>query len=91
MNFNGSSVSYNASMLILKLISEKDMYGYEIVDNLSKESNNIFEYNAGELYPLLYDLTLGGYLFRYEGRISGKKRIYYRITRRGRKYLENVN
>ena len=30
-------------MLILKLLSEKDMYGYEMIDTLRQKSQNVFE------------------------------------------------
>lgn len=36
MKVNKNMVSGNTAMLILKLISEKDMYGYEMIDTLSK-------------------------------------------------------
>mgnify|MGYP002608466164 FL=1 len=39
MKVNKNMVSGNTAMLILKLISEKDMYGYEMIDTLSKRSN----------------------------------------------------
>ena len=45
MKVNKNMVSGNTAMLILKLISEKDMYGYEMIDTLSKRSDNVFELN----------------------------------------------
>ena len=44
MKVNKNMVSGNTAMLILKLISEKDMYGYEMIDPLSKRSDNVFEF-----------------------------------------------
>lgn len=44
MKVNKNMVSGNTAMLILKLISEKDMYGYEMIDTLSKRSDNVFQY-----------------------------------------------
>lgn len=41
MKVNKNMVSGNTAMLILKLISEKDMYGYEMIDTLSKRSDNV--------------------------------------------------
>ena len=43
MKVNKNMVSGNTAMLILKLISEKDMYGYEMIDTLSKRSDNVFD------------------------------------------------
>lgn len=35
-------VSGSMAMLILRLLSEKDMYGYEMIDTLRKRSQNVF-------------------------------------------------
>ena len=47
MKVNKNMVSGNSAMLVLKLLSEKDMYGYEMIDALAKRSNNIFELKVG--------------------------------------------
>ena len=47
-------VSGSMSMLLLKLLSEKDMYGYEMISTLRQRSQNVFELKAGTLYPLLH-------------------------------------
>ena len=33
----------NTSMLLLQLLSERDMYGYEMIETLGKRSENLFE------------------------------------------------
>lgn len=38
-------------MLLCRTLAEKDMYGYEMLDTLGKESCNVFEWKAGRLYP----------------------------------------
>ena len=65
MKVNKNMVSGNTAMLILKLISEKDMYGYEMIDTLSKRSDNVFELKVGTLYPLLHSMVQSGYLESY--------------------------
>ena len=67
-------------MLLLRLLSEKDMYGYEMIDTLSKRSNNIFELKVGTLYPLLHSMVKSGYLSTFEEQANGKLRKYYQIT-----------
>ncbi len=81
-------MSGSMTMLILKLLSEKDMYGYEMIDTLRKRSQNVFELKAGTLYPLLHGLEEKGLLTAYEQEFSGKVRKYYSITRQGNKLLE---
>ena len=47
------SLSGNTSMLLLQLMSERDMYGYEIIETLRKRSENVFNLKAGTIC-LLY-------------------------------------
>ncbi len=90
MTVSRNLVSGNTSMLLLKLLSEKDMYGYEMIDTLSKRSNNVFELKVGTLYPLLHSLVQSGYLTGYDQEANGKLRKYYQITPNGRKYLDKM-
>ena len=58
MAIDRSLVSGSMGMMILRLLTEKDMYGYEMIDTLKKRSENVFELKAGTLYPLLFQLLL---------------------------------
>ena len=49
MAIDKALVSGSMAMMILKLLSEKDMYGYEMIDTLRKRSENVFELKAGTL------------------------------------------
>lgn len=88
MSADKNTVSGNTSMLILQLLSEKDRYGYEMIETLRKRSKNVFELKAGTLYPLLHGLEAEGSLTVYEQEFQGKVRKYYQITRRGLEQLE---
>lgn len=81
----------SVDMLVLKLIENRDMYGYQIIEELEKQSNNIFQLSAGSLYPLLHNLENKRYVDTYDAPVDskspGKPRKYYRITKQGRKYL----
>lgn len=88
MAIDRSLVSGSMGMMILRLLSEKDMYGYEMIDTLKKRSENVFELKAGTLYPLLHGLEEKRFLNSYEQEVLGKVRKYYQITPEGRKYLE---
>lgn len=85
---NKSLISGSTALLILRLLEEKDMYGYEMIERLRQRSNNVFELKAGTLYPLLHSLEIKGLLLSYETEISGKVRKYYQITKNGRQYLK---
>ncbi len=88
MAVDKSLVSGSTSMLILRLLAEKDMYGYEMIDTLREKSQNVFELRAGTLYPLLHSMEEKGYLESYEQEASGKVRKYYHLTKSGKKQLK---
>ena len=88
MAIEKSLVSGSMTLLLLKLLSEKDMYGYEMIDTLRKRSQNVFALKAGTLYPLLHGLEEKGLLKVYEQENLGKIRKYYSITKEGHRLLE---
>lgn len=87
MALDRSLVSGSTTMLLLKLLSEKDMYGYEMIETLRERSQNVFELKAGTLYPLLHNLEEKRLLTVYKSEVAGKTRKYYSITKAGRKVL----
>ena len=84
MAVDRSLVSGSTTMLLLKLLSEKDMYGYEMIETLREKSQNVFELKAGTLYPLLHGMEDKKYLTVYEKEVGGKVRKYYSITKTSR-------
>lgn len=86
MAFDRELLKGSISLLILKLLSERDMYGYEIIQESVRRSQNTFEFKEGTLYPALHQLHKRGYL-RSEWRTgeNGKQRKYYGLTASGRK------
>lgn len=81
-------VSGSMAMLLLKLLSEGDKYGYEMIETLRRRSENVFELKAGTLYPLLHSMEEKKWLDSYEKEVAGKVRKYYSITREGSKALK---
>ena len=88
MAIDKSLLSGSTALLLLKLLSEKDMYGYEMIEELKKRSENIFALKAGTLYPLLHGMEDKGFLTCYAVEAQGKARKYYSITAQGRKELK---
>ena len=88
MEVDKSLISGSMTMLILRLLAEKDMYGYEMIDTLRKKSQNVFELKAGTLYPLLHGMEEKGLLTVYEQENLGKTRKYYSITKDGKELLQ---
>ena len=83
-----SLVSGSMVMLVLKLLEEKDMYGYEMIVALREKSDNVFELKAGTLYPLLHAQEEKGFVQSYEQEVLGKTRKYYSLTKEGKKQLK---
>lgn len=88
MAVDKSLISGSTTMLLLRLLSEKDMYGYEMIETLRQRSKNVFELKAGTLYPLLHGLEEKGLLTVFEKEAGGKVRKYYSLTKEGRRVLE---
>jgi PadR family transcriptional regulator, regulatory protein PadR len=86
MAFDRELLKGSIALLILKLLSERDMYGYEIIQESVRRSQDAFEFKEGTLYPALHQLHKRGYL-RSEWRTgeTGKQRKYYSLTAAGRK------
>lgn len=79
----------STTMLVLKLLEERDMYGYLIIEELAKKSNDTFDLKAGTLYPILHGLENDGMLESYEDNPDNSRvRKYYSITKKGKKLLK---
>lgn len=73
---------------VLKLLGTGEMYGYELVDALSRRTDGILAMGQSTLYPLLYNLEAQGCVAsRWEEGDSKRPRKYYRLTDKGRKRL----
>ena len=74
------------SLLLLSLLTRGEMYGFEILQEVSRRSDNAFEFKEGTLYPALHQLEKKG-LVEAEWRTgdNGRERKYYSLTRKGKK------
>ena len=88
MEIDKSLLSGSTSLLLLKLLSERDMYGYQMVLTLRERSDHTFDYKAGTLYPILHTLEQKGFVeARDEKGESGRAKRWYHLTDAGRKQL----
>ena len=77
----------STELLVLSVISEKDMYGYQIIKTIEERSETVFRMKEGTLYPILHALETEGCLVSNLVDAEGRSRRYYKITERGRKQL----
>ena len=81
----------STKMLILEMVKDENMYGYQMIKKLKEKSNNVFEFKEGTLYPILHSLEEEGSISSYWDDTTGKKRKYYAITTKGKKSLTEKN
>lgn len=75
-------------MMILSLLSEGDMYGYQLSQLISERSNQIIEIPEGSLYPTLYRLLDNGYISDQRVLVGRRMtRIYYHLEPKGAERL----
>lgn len=78
----------STGLILLSLLSEKEMYGYEITEKVEEISEGYLSYKEGTLYPALKRLELAGLVESYwQDSRDGPRRKYYRITKAGQKAL----
>lgn len=88
MNIDKGLLSGSLGLMIMRLLSEEDMYGYQIVKELAARSEDAFAMKEGTLYPLLHTMERTGWLQSYSVQgDKGRLRKYYRLTDDGRKAL----
>lgn len=75
-------------MLVLHLLAQADLYGYQLIKSLDQISAGVFTFSEGTLYPVLHTLERDGQLRAYwRESDTGRNRKYYAITGRGRQEL----
>jgi DNA-binding PadR family transcriptional regulator len=76
--------------LLLCVIEQQPIYGYEIIRELKRRSQGYFEFKEGTLYPALHRLENAGLVAgKWELLTNGRQRRYYHITAQGRARLED--
>lgn len=79
----------SVSLMLLGLLSTSDMYGYQMIRELSERSDEVFAFKEGTMYPILHELEKRHFIESYwEQTTLKRKRKYYHITERGRKALK---
>jgi len=90
MPFNTELVGSTVEMLVVKLLTERQMYGYEIIQVVNERTGGEFNWKEGTLYPVLHRLEGSGFLSTdWQTGETGKKRKYYRLTTKGKAHAES--
>ena len=88
MKFNKELLKGSTNLLVLSLLEKENMYGYQMIKKMQEQSNNLFEFQEGTLYPILHSLEEKGLITSYWDETGSKKRKYYSITKKGNEQLK---
>ncbi len=74
-------------LMILRLLKDQEMYGYEIVQAIAARTLRMVTPGEGVVYPVLHALEKEGALKSRRKTVNGRSRVYYSLTPRGAKKL----
>lgn len=77
-------------LLILRLLKEREMYGYELVRTIRAETENAIKLGEGVVYPVLHSLEREGALKSRRRTVNGRTRVYYTVRPSGAKRLQGL-
>ena len=78
----------NTDTLLLALLENEAMYGYQIVKEVDERSSGYFAFKEGTLYPALHRLEKAKLIEgRWEDTPNNVRRRYYLITAKGQEAL----
>ena len=77
-------------LLLLRLLNEREMYGYELVRSIKEATGDAITLGEGVIYPVLHSLERNGSLRSKRKPVGGRTRVYYSVTRQGRGRLQDL-
>ncbi len=92
MDFSQDLVRGSIVPIVLAMLKDRAMYGYEMVKVVNARTNGRLEWREGTLYPALHRLEADGLISSRwadapAAEAPGRMRKYYSITRKGRTEL----
>ena len=77
-------------ILILRLLTDREMYGYELVQAIEAATGEAIKLGEGVVYPVLHGLEESGCLRSRRKPVNGRTRVYYSVTAAGKRRLAAV-
>jgi PadR family transcriptional regulator PadR len=78
-------------LLVLRMLSSREMYGYEIVKAVRLVTAEAIGLGEGVIYPVLHGLEETGSVKPKRKSVNGRERVYYSVTAKGRRRLEHLS
>ena len=77
-------------LLVLRLLAGREMYGYQIVEEIRARTGKALAFGEGCIYPYLHYLEADRLVTSRRREVEGRSRNYYQLTARGRKRLADL-
>lgn len=77
-------------LLLLRLLDQREMYGYELVRSIRTATGEAISLGEGVIYPALHSLERNGSLKSKRKAVGGRTRVYYSLTGKGRTRLSKL-
>lgn len=88
LQVNNELLKGSTVILVLSLLDQEPMYGYQMIKEIEKRSSGVFTFKEGTLYPILHSLEAKGVIeSSWWGNEGSRQRKYYRLTDQGKRCL----
>ena len=78
-------------MLILRMLSDEDMYGYQMINEMNMRGKGLIDIKEGSLYGPLYRLIDKNYISENKVLVGKRRtRVYYHLEPLGVEYLNTI-
>lgn len=78
-------------LVLLSLLKERDMYGYELRQMIAEYSGHLYDIPEGSMYIFLYRLSENGYISERKVMLGERRtRVYYHLEPAGTVYIEKL-
>lgn len=77
-------------LLLLRLLEQREMYGYELVKAIKLVTGEAISLGEGVIYPVLHGLERNGSLRAKRKKVGGRTRVYYSLNSKGKKRLQRL-
>ena len=91
MSSNSELIRGAVEILILKLLSDNDMYGYQMIKTVNERSKGFFEWREGSLYPRLHRLECDELVVSYIKECGGRMRHYYSFSKFSAGFCQSIH
>jgi len=78
-------------LLLLRLLEQREMYGYELVKTIRLVTGEAISLGEGVIYPVLHSLERAGALRARRKKVGGRTRVYYSLNANGKKRLARLH